>query len=409
MPDVTSWFYEQLQKKSSAPNRRFLLGGSDYSERVTTWPTIRRKAQEFDIVNLKTKLANQDGGMNFFFDDVYTIPLSGGGRPAIFDFGFTHPTSGDEWLTFYTGELQDVKFAKDNCLLFLRDKIQNLEKTNVTVEGDSGTIQKITFTNSSPGDVVWTLLTSWGSLVESKDSANVDIDYEAWTSWSSIFSRDNITISAEFNGEKVTEALDEMAKMLDSAIYVTGEGKITFRRFLESNDNDHLFDNDDYHTMDIYIDASLMVNKQYVYADYDTSSEEWGIVTFDVNTSSVNSFGLHENVISSEVVWYPTSATAKNFAERMLFTRALPPKNPELTTNLAGAYRDIGETIRLTNSFYNISSSTPWRIIQQEINMEAGSMRWNLTGATAGGGFFLDHDVDSGGLGLLDQTFNVLL
>lgn len=412
MPDVSSWFYEQLQKRSSKPNRRFILGGSDYSSRVVKWPIIRRKAQEFDAVNLKVNLANQDRAMNFFFEDVYTIPLSGGGRPAVFDFGFTHPQSGDEWLRYYTGELKNVKFTnRDNIQLFLHDKMQKLERLNITVLGTSGTSEKITFTNSPPADVVWTLLTSWGGLVNSKDTANTDIDYEAWTSWSSVFSRDNITITAEFDGEKISEVLTEMATMLDSAIFPTGDGKITFRRFLEATGDDYLFNRDegDLQELDIYVDPSLMVNKQYVYADYRPESDYWAVVTFDISSTSIESFTLHENILRSEMVWYPTSATAQNYAQRTLAIKSLPPKNPEIRSNLAGSHRGIGDTIRLVDSFYLINSGTAWRIMEQEINMESGSMKWRLTGANIFAGFILDADVDSGGLGLLDQVYNPLI
>jgi hypothetical protein len=67
-----------------------------------------------------------------------------------------------------------------------------------------------------------------------------------------------------------------------------------------------------------------------------------------------------------------------------------PPKVFELDLPLTGIQREPGDTLRLVNSFYNVSSSSGWRISQHKFNMNDFSINVMTNEALIANAFFLD-------------------
>ena len=72
--EVSSYFLEQVAKRGQSPVRKFYIGTSDYSERVTKWPTFKRTANNIKSINIDIPLANADGHFNTFYHDTYLMP-----------------------------------------------------------------------------------------------------------------------------------------------------------------------------------------------------------------------------------------------------------------------------------------------------------------------------------------------
>jgi len=352
--DVTSWFVDQTRQVGSEPKRVFK--------------------------NPRVSLANADGDLNLFFENTYTLV-----NTCTLEIGFTHPTSGDELITVFTGFLKDVNYPRKECITLMKDRL--LEFTQKKV-GESDV--PVEFTNELPSDIAWTLCTCYGEL--STDSAtNPDIDYDSFLEWAGIFSVDNILCDAYYDGQKVTEALTSLSKMTDSAIWVEGDGKVNFKRFTNASSFDIVLSVDD-EILDLTIDveSQRLVNRQSVGFDYAQESDYWQKTVFAQNTTSVNTFGLNEETIEDESIWFNTSGSALNLAQRKVSLLSSPPKLFTLKIPLVGIYMQLGETVRLVDSFYGITSVDAWAITEYEYNMNTDQMQFVVDGAATLTPFILD-------------------
>src|SRR3990167_5515754 len=116
---VTSWFIDQTQLKTAAPMRKFTIGGSDYSSRVTRWPSIRRAYSDIRPVNISVDLANEDQALNFFRSEPTTLLTT-----CELHMGYTHATSGDELITLYSGDIDRVLYKKGSVTIQTLDKFK---------------------------------------------------------------------------------------------------------------------------------------------------------------------------------------------------------------------------------------------------------------------------------------------
>lgn len=385
MPNVTSWFVDQLTAGGSSPIRTFTMGGSDYTTRVKKWGTIKRTALEVNPPELAMSLANNDGEFNNFYADRYTMVQS-----ATLQIGFTHPTSGDEFLVVYSGYLKKIRYTgKQQLEIRLQDKFWELQER--VVGTDESPVQ---FTDKLVSEVVWTLITCYGQFDSATASANLDINYDdggtSFLNYALQFSQDTVLISAEFRGEKVSEALSAIVPYTDSVIWHAGNGKLQFDRFTEATSLGLSLTADQLDDLQVDLDDSDLTNKNWVYGNYDVDSKGWFLTVNDESSSSVNTYGLRENVLKSPLVWYVNTASALNQAQRRSQLYSEPPRSFIADTTLVGVYRDLAETVNLVDDFLGITSADNWRIVEKHLNMDNGSVRFNLDGAVALDGFYLD-------------------
>lgn len=388
MYDVTSWFQAQMVDEwTTSPKRILEVGNSDYSDYVVKWPKIKRTGERILSTRLTIPLENVSGDLNDFYTNTYTIPLSGAPRDVVLKMGFTHPDSGDELVTLFTGALKNVKYvdSQKQCHLKVYDKLWELTNRKV---GDSDA--PVSFSAELPSDIAWTLLACYGGLVDSQDNANEDIDWAVFQEWAIAFSADNVDVDAYYDGQKVTEAIERLCKMTDSIVWVEGDGKLNFRRFEEASSLDLTITEDEYSEFGIDVETLRLVNKQWVYWNYSIDSDYFASKVFNESSVSVDSFGLHEAVLEDESIWFTDSVDALTIAQRKTLLLDAPPRRFKITTDLYAMRAQLGETIRLVNDFYNVDSSQGWRMTELGIDMDTGRIDIETDEATTANAFYLD-------------------
>lgn len=361
--NVTSWFIDQtLAQRPASIVRKFTIGTSDYSDRVVNWPTIQRKWDLPQSVALSVTLNNHDGQFNGIYSDPLEMRNS-----CDFSMGFTHPTSGDETISLYTGTITRVRFAGGQVTLSLRDKFKQFSERSV---GDRDSPAVFSGGTYLPSDVAWTVITSYGGFSSVQSTSNPDINWDSFQSWAAVFSENSIFTDARFDGQKTTECLRKLSRYTQSAIYIE-EDKLTFKRFLTIDANvtslgpDELMD-----SFSVEIDDSTVINRQYCWGGYDPDARSWSIQGIDADSGSVNSYGLREEIEKDQNVWYTTSAAAIDYSQRIITTRAEPTKRLVNNAGLQLLPRQIGETISVVDSFMAISDE--FRIMEYAMSMETG-------------------------------------
>jgi len=382
-PPISIWLQSQFEQKTYSPQRKVYIGGSDYSERVVTWPKISRTANDVKSVKIKVPLANDDGALNSFYEQTYTLQ-----NTVSIILGDTHPTSGWESFKLFTGKISGVSYDKRQCIVEARDKFWDFTERKV---GDTDSVINIPDSGGiAPSEIAWILCTCYGGLDTLKSNYNEDIYWSDFAEWSAQFSADSILAHGRYDGQKISEALYDLAQYTDSAIVLAGDGRIHFSRFGEVNSNDYTWTQDKIIDLGIDVNKNRLVNRQWVYWDYSVDSDYYMGKVFAQNSTSVNTFDLHEYVIEKESVWYVDSVSALNIAQRKVALLSDPPKYFELETGLSGIWRKIGETARFVDSFFNVTSAAGWRIVQEEINLHDCSVVKELDEATVLNAFYLD-------------------
>lgn len=384
--NVTSWFVDQCAVSAPLVKRKFLLGSSDYSDRVINWPSISRTWNDVRPLTVSIGLANEDKLFNFFHLDKTNLRAA-----AELQLGFTHPSSGDEMITLFSGTAKRVSYANGQCNLTLGDKFSSLSER---VIGTSNSAAIFSGATMLPSDIAWTICTCYGGLSSVQSTSNPDIDYEDFNSWAGVFSGDSVYMGARFEGQTVTEALRKLAKMTVSAVVLDGE-KISFARYTTTNTQTVTIDNDSILDISVDIDDSDMVNKQFVYADWRVASRFWNVTVVEANSASVNSYGVRERVLSDESVWYVSSQNAYNAAQRIIRTAGRPYDRMTLKTPLKSLHQQVGDTIIGVDTFLGVDAG--WRIMKQSINMNDGSLSYSIDPSQVNTPFTLDVSSLDGG------------
>lgn len=386
MAEVSSWFTDQLNLMASEPKRVFTMAGSDHSARVKKWPTMRRDIDQIKPTNIVISLSNVDGLYNHMRTALYTMVAS-----CHIEAGFTHPESGDELVKLHTGIIEKVKFTTSKTANFyIKDKLYDMSLRKI-----GSTETQVDFASQIPSEIAWTMVTCYGGLSTVQSDSNTDIHWEKFEKWAGVFSADSVVATANFQGELVVEGLKQIMDYTDSFHWVDGDGRLVFERFSEVSSLDFLIEQDKHRKFSLDIDAETMVNRQYVDYNYSVASEYWQNQVSAVDSLSVNSFRLHENVLQSPNIWYTTSGTASNIALRRINRLSQPPQNFKISMPLFGLHREPGNTVRITDSFFNVSSGAGWHISEQKINLDNFTIEVSASEALVANGFYLDiNDLD---------------
>lgn len=390
---VSSWFIDQLSAKTSEPKRSLTIAGSDYSERVIKWPRFKRTWDMVRPTDLAISLANEDQAMNFFVNTPTNLQAD-----CLLKFGFTHPTSGDEFITMYQGTVQRAQYGRGACTLRLLDKMKAFTERTVG-DKDAPAI----FSGGLPSDIAWTLCTCYGGLSNIMSDSNPDIEWGTFQSWAAVFSEDTVLMDAQFEGMKVAEGLKRIAHMTDSAIF-NEHGQVEFRRFSVIDSNTTFLGDDHILDLTLTVDDAEIVNRQIVYGDYDVTSDQYATEALSVSSSSVNSFGAREDLLKDNAMWYVGSASAQNMAQRRTLHLSEPINRYIVDTVIIPMNRSLGEAIRISDSFIGISS-LGLRLMSSEVDMDKGLMRLEVDASRLLTPFILDDAT----YGLLDQDYNFLL
>lgn len=361
---LSTWFKDRRNRQMLTPIRRFMVGDMDLSHRVTTWPAIEHIGSELRSVKATLTLANNDGKLNDFLYQTWMFP-----RLATLEIGLEHPESGPELYRIFAGTLREVQFSNDNARFYLRDKLWEFSERTI---GDHE--NPVVFENRYPSEIVWTLCTSYGGFADINDTTNPDIDYAAFTTWDSLFRRDNLKISCYFDGHKLAEALNKICVAADSNLWLEAaygaNGGLMFRRNSAPKTCDNVFGEDVCYSMEIQVDTMQMANRFYTYGDFNVASDTHEIMVQALDFTNINTFGLKEQTYKDSNVWHVGSLSALNYAEQQITRFSVPCKVFKIKTGLAALGHTIGDTVRLTNSFWEIGSASGWIINRYKLDLQ---------------------------------------
>jgi len=377
--DVTSWFQDQALSKTLEPVRKFTIGSSDYSGFVMKWPKFRRTSNDIRPKNLTIQLANHNQDLNFFITDKTLLTTS-----YTIEMGFTHPTSGDELITMFSGKGQTVKYRDNKIDITIVDKFKQLSDR---VIGSSDVPVEYLNSNYLPSDIAWWLVTSYGGYDTTTSTANIDIDWDAFAEWASIFSEGSVFVEARFDGQRVNEALRKLGRQTSSNILIQDD-KLTFFRWTVADSNTTAFDSSNIKDVELEVVVDDVVNKQFVFADYAPSSDFFQISVVDQDSSSVNSFGIKEHVEEDKNVWHVNTVSALDLAQRRTQVNGEPFNRLKIESGLSGIQRFIGETVTVVDS--HLALNEGYRITGMEVDMNVGQINFMADRSQYFGAFTLD-------------------
>ena len=383
---VTDWFRAQALRKVSEPKRVLTIGGSDYSERVVKWPRVKTVWNQVSATKVSIELANEDKALNFFLQDKTHMSAE-----VELKFGYTHPTSGDELVSFFKGATKRFTVEDGGIALDLEDKFAAFEQR--TVGTDDSPVEYIG-SNYLVSDIAWWLCVSYGGLDGTKNILNPDIAYSSFKSWAEVFSSDSVYINARFTGMKVVEALKIISRITQSAIYPE-VNKLHFKRFSLIDSYSVNLDEDNFKKASLDIDGERVTNRQYVSFGYDVTSDYFQHTVVDASTPAINSYGLFENTEADKNVWYIDTPSALNYAQRIISTEAEPFEEATITATLQGLIRQVGDTVKFTNAQADISAAA-YRIMEKDFNMDTGEIRFVANASQVAGTFRLDYSALDG-------------
>jgi len=354
--------------------RRFTIGGSDYSAFVTKWPKFKRAWNDIKPGDLAIKLSNVDKTFNFFRDTPTALRSD-----CSVQFGV-----GSEFITIFSGKVDRVAFGDGPITVNISDRFKQLSQRMV---GTSAVPVQYVSSNYLVSDLAWYLCTSYGGLSAVQSSSNPDIDYDSFLSWASVFSTDTVTVRAEFDGLKVNEALRILGRITESAIFISND-RISFHRYslVESLSQEFTPANQGEFSLELRDDD--IVNKQIVNFDYSTASDYFTKSVFAVNTSSVNSFGLREELEEDEKIWYVDSASALNYAQRITNFRDRPFDRIDIRVPAFGMLSEVGDSVTVVDSHLNFSAV--FRVMATEVDLHTATARLELDRSQIKRGFTLD-------------------
>jgi len=392
---VSSWFIDQLSVRNNNLLRKFTIGGSDYSDLVLQWPRFKYKWDAVQPISLNMQCAAESGHLDFFRTDKTTLRSQ-----CQVSFGFTHPTSGDEFALLYEGTSDKVRFNRGACSINLLDKMKAFGE-RIVGNADS----HATWTNSSlVSDIAWDICTSYGGLSDVRSTSNPDISYDAWLAWAAVWSADAVYMNADFAGTKVNEALRKIARMTRSAVY-NDFTLIEFTRFSDASSKELLLTEDTYLDTDLFIDDATIINDQWLLGAYDVNSKDWGVAAQAVSSSSVGSYGQRVDVQKDENIWFVDSANTVNQAQRLIQFTKDPADQMRIQTTLYGLQRSLGETVRVNDTLLGVSSDSGFRLLAVDIDLDKCLVQMDVDN----GMLLMPFILDDAKYGLLDQSYNVLL
>lgn len=366
------------------PVRTLTIGDSDYTNDVVKWPVISRTTNQLKSTNAKISLKNTEGSLNNYYNNFYT-------KQETVQLKYKEDAYSSEY-TIYTGWVYDVQYKNRQCHIKCKDRISDFLSRKV---GDN--TDPACWGAAIPSDIAWVICTSYAGLDDTESAANTDIDYSFFSEWANVFSRDSITCGAYYTGMKASEALQNLAEMTNSDIWTHRDGKIRFKAKIEISSDYAVVTELDRFNLDISIETGKIINKQYVYGAYSSDASSYTVTGYWEDAASVNSYGLFEDVIKDESIWYTNSQMLINMAQKQVALFKTPPKTFNLKTPAYYMNMGVADKIRLVDSFFGITSVSAWRITTEKFDMNTGAIDFEMGGAGAVSPFVLD-------VSLLDGT-----
>jgi hypothetical protein len=397
MRSVTSSFRTEMVKQTlNTIYRRFKYDGTDRSDYPESYGNIILDAKQITAGAVSIGLVNTDKLWNMFLSDITNLR-----KTATVELGL-EVSGSPEYVTFFTGLGDEPQFDRAYLNLQLRDKMAKMLQKKV----GSGQGPVNYYSSAyNPADLVWDLLTNYGELDDTQSSANTDIDYDIWSNWKQDCSDLDLSIKAELEGEYISTILDKIAYLTKSIIFVRGDSKFIFYRFVPSPDVHFTFDDDNIRNEQTKQTFEELLNYVKCYYGYDPTAETWaGNVIAEDATSQAN-YGKISHTEEDTAVWHATQTSAQEFCNRYIERYKDPREYCRFETGIMGFIFEPGDIIYNSISFYGYST-TDFEIKRLQFNLTQGMVDIEALNAEDFilEGFRLDDAVD----GLLDQSYNPL-
>jgi hypothetical protein len=273
-----------------------------------------------------------------------------------------YPSNAEDVIDLFDGTTRDANYSRGRLKLQAKDKLRNLSERIVGTGEVPVQINSIT-----PSWLLFTLCSCYGGMSSIESTNNVDIDWAAVDSWDSHNTSNNVYVKTDFRGIKVTEALKRLSRMSRVAVFLE-ENRVTIRRWVNVDTNIQAVGDTEILSNQLSVNDESMVNRQWIFGDYDQSSEYFQIALFDEDTASQNSYGLHERVIKDQAIFYVTSVAALDTAQRIVTNEAEPIDRLSVTGIPSMLQMQIGESLSVTDNELEIAGT--YRIMASKIDMD---------------------------------------
>lgn len=385
MYSVSSGFSANAAATNAVWKRKLTIGSSDYSSNVIRWPRIQRQWDDIRPGTVTIDLTNEDKTFNFFIQDKTKLRSS-----CAVKMGFEYAVGSDEYVTMFSGRLDAVRFRDGRVSLTIVDKFKQLSERII---GDSTTPANYTGSSYLVHDLAWYFVTSYGGYSAVRSTSNPDIDWASYNSWTAAFSTDNVRMKARLEGQKCTEALHRIANLTQSAIFVEND-KLKFVRYTLADSSAITLDADSIMDVDYVIDDRELINRFYVGADYDVTSDYFKITVVTADSASVNSFGLREDNIFEKNIWLTDSVSALNLSQRIIQSSKIIDGQYSVRTPLNTLVATIGDTITFVDSALGINEV--YRMMSETVDMESATKSMQIDQSQLLSSFRLDYSALDG-------------
>lgn len=374
---ISSDFQLAAEAKNAAWVRKFTIGSSDYSAFVNRWPSISKKWDGLSPQTVTIDLSNEGRTFNFLITDPTKMR-----NTSTLSIGPT--VSSASLLDIFAGTIDSIRFSGGGCAVTLIDKFRKLTDRKI---GDSSTPTNYTSSSYLIHDMAWYACTSLGGLSAVASTNNPDIDYLSWSSWSSVFSADNVRCKAYLTGQTPLEVLRKLSTLTQSAIYIEAD-KIKFSRFIQVASDFRTLDDARVLDASALIDDRQLVNKAWVSANYDVTSRTFGITVFDQSSASQANYGLRETLVAEELVWLTDSVSALNLAQRQIISSSNLSPRFTVRTPMHTLGMTIGDPVQFSDSLLQVADT--YRIMNETLDMDSGIKTYEIDQTQFFSGFRLD-------------------
>ena len=401
---VSSLFQSKMEaSRVTSIESVFTFNNSEITAFITgAFPVIARDFREVTGVNYVLEVDNLTQTFNDLMTDKTRFHQEGE-----FKWGFSDGAGSLDLVTFFKGDLTKVNYNERTAKLTFEDRFSRLAEIEVGTEESP-----VSFVNTdvNPADLVWWLQSSYGNMSNVKSTSNPDVDYPTWLQWWTDFDNDTVIVNAEFKGDRITDILNEIAKLTDSFIYDEGDNKLDYYRWTGTlSVTAQMSHGSTTRPVQLEMTAKEMINRMNVSYGYNPSSDSWGGTISAQDSASVNSYGLSERTLDNSLVWYTNSVHALNMAQRTVSKRGQPNLKGLIPAPLEFLHLTAPDALQFTSQVYSMNDKL-FMVQGIDIDIEKKEMRFIVDEGFGRGhgyleGFILDDDV----YGLLDKDYNFLL